>query len=210
MDGYDRPILDALGDPGPAKASRDHLRGFHGIIKGSARHVRLVFVTGVSMFSRASLFPGPDNLGDISPDPRFAAICGYTDADIDTVFAPEPDGLDRDGIRTWYNGYGWRGRERLYNPFDVRLLLRRREFRPYWFETGSPSFLFETLKEGSIGPLELEGHLADETLVSRFDVDDTGVEALLFQTGYLTIADETRVTGPSTGWTIPISRYGSV
>ncbi len=190
VDEYDRPILDALGDPGLAKASRYYLQGFHGIIKDSARHVRFVFVTGVSMFSRASLFPGPDNLGDISPDPRFAAICGYIDADIDTVFAPKPDGLDRDGIRIWYNGYGWRGRERLHNPLDVRLLLRRREFRPYWFETGSPSFLFETLKEGSIGLTELEGRMADISLVPRFDVDDIGVEALLFQTGYLTIVDE--------------------
>jgi len=108
------------------------------------------------------------------------------------VFAPELDGLDRDEIRTWYNGYHWRGNRQLYNPHDVLLLLDSREFRPYWFETGSPRFLFETLKKKSVGPVELEGRMADMALVSRFDVDDIGVEALLFQTGYLTITEERR------------------
>ncbi len=190
VDEYDKPILDALHDPDRARANREALRGIYGIIKGSAAHVRFVFVTGVSMFSKVSLFSDLNNLDDISLDPHFAAICGYTDADLDTVFAPELDGLDRDAIRTWYNGYSWRGDERLYNPFDVLLLLRKREFRPYWFETGSPTFLFETLKARSVGPMELEGCLADRSLVSRFDVGDISAEALLFQTGYLTIVDE--------------------
>ncbi len=192
VDEYDKPILDALRDPALAIANRDYLRGFYGIVKGSAAHVRFVFVTGISMFSKVSLFSGLNNLEDISLDPRYATLCGYTDADLDTVFAPELEGLNRDAIRTWYNGYHWLGRERLYNPFDVLLLLRKREFNPYWFETGSPRFLFETLKEKSVSPLDLEGCLVDRSLVSRFDVDDIGAEALLFQTGYLTITEERR------------------
>ncbi len=192
VDEYDKPILDVLGDPALAAANRDYLRGFYGIVKDSAEHVRFVLVTGISMFSKVSLFSGLNNLKDISLDPRYATICGYTDDDIDEVFAPELDGLDRDEIRTWYNGYHWRGETRLYNPYDVLLLLDSREFRPYWFETGSPRFLFETLKEKSVGPMELEGRLAEMSLISRFDVDDIGVEALLFQTGYLTITEERR------------------
>ena len=190
VDEYDKPILDALHDPDRARANRDHLRGVYGIIKGAAEHVRFVFVTGISMFSKVSLFSGLNNLKDISLDPRYATLCGYTEADLDTVFAPELTGLDRDAIRTWYNGYSWRGDERLYNPFDVLLLFNDREFRPYWFETGSPTFLFETLKARSVSPLELEGCLADRSLVAKFDVDDISPEALLFQTGYLTITDE--------------------
>ena len=190
VDEYDKPILDTLHDPVRARANRDYLQGFYGIIKDSAAHVRFVFVTGVSMFSRVSLFSGLNNLKDISLDPRFATLCGYTDADLDTVFAPELDGLDRDMIRTWYNGYHWLGEEQLYNPFDVLLLFDSRRFKPYWFQTGSPTFLFDTLKEKSVSPLDLEGCLADEALVSKFEVEDISAEALLFQTGYLTITGE--------------------
>ena len=190
VDEYDKPILDALHDPELATANRDYLRGLYGIVKGSAEHVRFTFVTGVSMFSKVSLFSGLNNLRDISLDPRYATICGYTEGDLDRVFGPELGGLDRDEIRAWYNGYHWLGGERVYNPYDVLLLLDGREFRPYWFETGSPAFLFRTLVERSVGPMELENRMADMPLVSKFDVDDIGVEALLFQTGYLTIAEE--------------------
>ena len=192
VDEYDKPILDVLHDPDLAKANRDYLRGFYGIIKGSAEHVRFVFVTGVSMFSKVSLFSGLNNLRDISLDPRYATICGYTEDDLDRVFGPELDGLDREDIRTWYNGYHWRGGERVYNPYDALLLFDSREFRPYWFETGSPTFLFRTLMEKSVSPMELENRMADMSLVSKFDVGDIGIEALLFQTGYLTIAEERR------------------
>ena len=192
VDEYDKPILDALHDPARARANREYLRGVYGVIKDSAEHVRFVLVTGVSMFSKVSLFSDLNNLEDISLDPRFSTLCGYTDADLDTVFAPELEGLDREEIRAWYDGYSWRGEARLYNPFDVLLLLRKREFRPYWFETGSPTFLFETLKARSTGLTELEGRMADRSLVSKFDIDDISAEALLFQTGYLTITDERR------------------
>ncbi len=135
VDEYDKPVLDVLNDPELACANRDYLRGFYGTIKGSAQHIRFVFVTGISMFSKVSLFSGLNNLKDISLDPRYGTLCGYTDEDIDTVFAPELDGLDREKIRTWYNGYNWLGDQQVYNPFDVLLLFDNRKFRPYWYET---------------------------------------------------------------------------
>ncbi len=197
VDEYDKPILDVLEDPDLAKANRDYLRGFYGIIKDSAEHVRFVLVTGVSMFSKVSLFSGLNNLKDISLDSRYATICGYTDADLDAVFAPELPGLDRDEIRRWYNGYHWLGEEKVYNPFDVLLLFDGREFRPWWFETGSPEFLFRLLMEKEVSPMELENRMADDRLISKFDVGDIGVDALLFQTGYLTIIGE-ESRGPRT------------
>ena len=189
VDEYDKPILDVIDKPEMATANQDYLRGFYGIIKDSARDVRFVFVTGVSMFSRVSLFSGLNNLDNISLDPEFATICGYTDADLDTVFAPELPGLDRDRIREWYNGYHWLGDEKLYNPFDLLLLFRKRRFKPHWFETGSPTFLFRMMLEREVSPLELEDRTTDEELVSNFDIENISIDALLFQTGYLTITD---------------------
>ena len=193
VDEYDKPILDVIDNSELAAANRDYLRGFYGIIKDSAEHVRFVFVTGVSRFSRVSLFSGLNNLEDMSLDPEYAAICGYTDADLDTVFAPELPGLARDQIRKWYNGYHWRGEEKLYNPFDVLLLFRNREFRSWWFETGSPTFLFRLLVKKGISPMELENRMTDAARLSRFDVDDMDPWAVLFQTGYLTITGEERI-----------------
>ncbi len=193
VDEYDKPVLDVLKDTALSEENRDDLWGFYGIIKGSAKHVRFVFMTGVSMLSKASLFSGLNNLDDISLDPQYATLCGYTDRDIDTVFAPELEGLDREQIRAWYNGYSWRGDEAVYNPFDILLLFKKREFKAYWYETGSPNFLFRLMMEKEVNPMQLEQRVASEKLVSKFDVRDIGLDALLFQTGNLTITAEETV-----------------
>ena len=195
IDEYDKPILDALDTPEVARANRDYLRGVYAAINDSDAHVRFTFLTGVSEFSKVSLFSGLNNLKDITLDPRYSAICGYTDADLDTVFAPELPGLDRNQIRDWYNGYSWRGKEKVYNPFDVLLLFDRREFDAWWFETGTPTFLVETLFNRQVGSLALNDMAGTGDLLSTFDVDDIGTEALLFQTGYLTITDEEDLGG---------------
>ena len=195
IDEYDKPILDALELPDIARANRDFLRGLYAVIKDRDAYIRFTFITGVSKFSKVSLFSGLNNLKDITLDPRYSAICGYTEADLDRVFAPELPGLDREQIRDWYNGYSWRGDEKMYNPFDLLLLFDSREFKAHWFETGSPSFLVETLFERRLSSLALENMIGTDDLLSKFDVGDIGTEALLFQTGYLTIAEERKLGG---------------
>ncbi len=190
IDEYDKPILDVLEAPDLAKANRDYLRGFYGILKDSARDIRFVFLTGISMFSNVNLFSGLNNLENISLDPRYSTLCGYTDHDLDTVFAAELPGLDRDEIRRWYNGYRWLGEETVYNPFDVLLLFRGRKFEPYWFRTGTPTFLYRELVRKGVSALDLVHRTADRELVSTFDITDHNIDALLFQTGYLTIIEE--------------------
>ena len=152
VDEYDRPILDALEGPAPAgergetpaaanaqaTANRDDLRGLYGTIKDCDAYVELTFITGVSRFSKVSLFSGLNNLTDLTLNPRYSAICGYTDADLDTVFAPELPGLERDEIRAWYDGYAWRGSENVYNPYAILHLFASREFEAHWFETATP------------------------------------------------------------------------
>ncbi len=187
IDEYDKPILDALEVPEVARANRDYLRGLYSTIKFGDAHLKFSFLTGVSKFSKVSLFSGLNNLKDITLDPRYSAICGYTEADLDSVFAPELSGLNRAEIRRWYNGYNWLCEEQVYNPFDVLLLFDRRQFGAYWFETGTPTFLLDMLLERGVSALALDGMLGSEELLSAFDVDHIATEALLFQTGYLTI-----------------------
>ena len=202
VDEYDKPILDALEVPEVARANRDFLRGLYSTVKFADAHIRFTFITGVSKFSKVSLFSGLNNLKDITLDPRYSALCGYTEADLDTVFAPELPGLGRDQIRDWYNGYRWRGDEKVYNPFDILLLFDSREFKAYWFETGTPTFLVETLFKRRVSSLALGELVGSDELLSTFDVDHIATEALLFQTGYLTITDEEDLGGE------PVYRLG--
>ena len=202
VDEYDKPILDALVEaPEVARANRDYLRGLYGVIKDSDAHVRFTFLTGISKFSKVNLFSQLNNLTDLTLDPVYSSICGYTEDDLDTVFAPELAGLDREQVREWYNGYNWRGAERVYNPYDVLLLLRRREFEAHWFETGTPAFLVDTLFERRVSSVSLDRTVSTAELLSTFDVggrsaaDHIGTEALLFQTGYLTITAEEELGG---------------
>ena len=195
VDEYDKPILDALETPEIARANRDFLRGLYATVKTCDAHIRFTFITGVSKFSKVSLFSGLNNLKDITLDRRYSAICGYTDTDLDTVFAPELPGLDREQIRDWYNGYNWLGEEMVYNPFDILLLFDSREFAAYWFETGTPTFLVETLVERGVSSVALEDMVGSSDLLSSFDVDAIATEALLFQTGYLTIKGEENLGG---------------
>ena len=195
VDEYDKPILDALHAPEVARANRDYLRGLYAVVKDCDADIRFSFITGVSKFSKVSLFSGLNNLTDITLDPHYSAICGYTEADLDAVFAPELPGLDREAIREWYNGYSWLGEEKVYNPFDILLLFRNREFRAHWFETGSPTFLVDTLFRRRVRSVDLDGMLPSDDVLSTFDVDEIAPEALLFQTGYLTILRRERRAG---------------
>ncbi|HMX12053.1 MAG TPA: ATP-binding protein, partial [Burkholderiaceae bacterium] len=186
IDEYDKPILDHLTDPAVAAAMRDGLRDLYGTLKDVDEHLRFVFLTGVSKFSKVSLFSGLNNLKDLTLDARWSSLCGYTDADVDTVFAPELPGLDREEIRRWYNGYNWGGAS-VYNPFDLLLLFDSRQFKPYWFETGTPTFLVRLLAERQFHTPDLERLQSSEALLSSFDVERIAPEALLFQAGYLTL-----------------------
>ena len=187
VDENDKPILDALAVPEVARSNRDFLHSLYATTKDCDAHIHFTFLTGVSQFTKASIFSGLNNLINITLDARYSSICGYTDVDLDTVFAPELPGLDRDEIRRWYNGYSWRGQEKVYNPFDILLLFDSHEFGAYWFETGTPTFLIETLLSRAVGTLDLDNILGSDELLSTFDVDHIATEALLFQTGYLTI-----------------------
>ncbi|BAU23626.1 hypothetical protein THC_1258 [Caldimicrobium thiodismutans] len=186
VDEYDKPILDCIEDRETAKAVRDVLKNFYSVLKPLDAQLKFVFLTGVSKFSKVSLFSGLNQLNDITIDKRFAEICGYTQKELEEVFGEELKDKDLELIKCWYNGYSWLG-EPVYNPFDVLLYLEKRTFHPYWFETGTPSFLVKLLMEKRFFIPELENLVATDTLIGSFDIDRVRPENLLFQAGYLTI-----------------------
>ncbi|MDP3875608.1 MAG: ATP-binding protein [Methylobacter sp.] len=203
VDEYDKPILDNLIYPEQAREIRNGLRNLYSVIKDCDAHVKFAMLTGVSKFSKVSLFSGLNNLRDITLSTQYSAICGYTDDDIDNVFLPELDGLDREKIRYWYNGYNWTGQP-VYNPFDVLLLFKERQFKAYWFETATPTFLIDLLAKRGFFTPNLAAQQTNAELLSAFDVEQIGTEALLFQTGYLTIA---RIEEPLPDYWIYILGY---
>ncbi|WP_230655855.1 ATP-binding protein [Psychrobacter sp. I-STPA10] len=189
IDEYDKPILDNLTKPETALIMRDGLRDLYSVIKGQDAHIRFAMLTGVSKFSKVNLFSGLNNLHDITIHQKFSALCGYTQQELETVFSPELENVNDEEmarIKVWYNGYNWTG-ESVYNPFDILLYLDEKVFRPYWFETGTPTFLVDKMMEEGISSYEPTQQLADDQLLSSFDVGDISPIALMFQTGYLTI-----------------------
>ncbi|APW48493.1 hypothetical protein RA876_15660 [Rhodoferax antarcticus] len=194
VDEYDKPILDNIDNSAVALEVREGLKDFYSVIKDSDAYIKFAFLTGVSKFSKVNLFSGLNNLQDITIDARYSALCGYTDADVDTVFAPELPGLDRQQIRDWYNGYNWLGTP-VYNPFGLLLVFDTRRIMPHWFETGTPTFLIKLLQQRQVFTPDLSRIVASEDLLSTFDVDNIPIEALMFQAGYLTIASVRELPG---------------
>jgi len=188
VDEYEKPILDNIEDTKTAVAVREELKNYYSVIKDSDPYIEFVFITGVSKFSKVSLFSGLNNLKDITIDKRYSALCGYTQQELEAVFVDRLEGVYLEDVKLWYNGYNWLGQE-VYNPFDILLYLDSKEFSNYWFETGTPSFLIKLLTNGQYSIPQIENLTAGEEIVGSFDVEYITAETLLFQTGYLTIAD---------------------
>ncbi len=187
IDEYDKPILDNITDKALSTAIRKDLKNVYSVIKESDQYLKFVFLTGVSKFSKVSLFSGLNNLKDISLMKDYATICGYTHNDILEHFSDSLQDVDLATLKQWYNGYHFLG-EPVYNPYDILLFFdNHHEYRNYWFETGNPAFLIEVLKQGHYFIPNMEKIEVSETELGSFDIDYIKLETLLFQTGYLTI-----------------------
>jgi len=196
IDEYDKPILDALPDIELSALMRTELRSFYGILKDADEFLRFVFLTGVSKFSKAGVFSGLNQLNDLTLDLRYGAVCGYTQADVDTIFMPLLTKFPPETVRSWYNGYNW-GTEGVYNPFDILLLCDKQELRPWWFETGTPGFLIKMMKEQPRSLPELDTLQIGAELSDSFEPETMSLPVMLFQTGYLTIKE--RISDPGEG-----------
>jgi Predicted AAA-ATPase/PD-(D/E)XK nuclease superfamily len=186
IDEYDKPIIDYLGeDTEKALENQSILKGFYSILKDADDYLRMVFITGVSKFSRVSIFSDLNNLQDITIDYRFGGICGITQNELENNFSEELKSYDKEEIRKWYNGYAWDFDVTVYNPFSLLNFFTKRTFRNYWFETGTPTFLVNLCKQMQM--VDFENVKIPEMALNAFDIKFLQLVPLMFQTGYLTL-----------------------
>ena len=192
IDEYDKPILDNIEKKEYAVEIRDYLRSFYEVFKALDEHIKFFLMTGVSKFSRVSLFSGLNNLEDISVYPEFGTILGYTEKEIFRQFHDYLAGVEPGKLAYWYNGYNFLGTERVYNPFDILQFLKTKRYQNYWFRTGTPSFLIKIMNERGEEPdlARIENSELSAGLLDSFDVYTMPIETLLFQSGYLTVKEE--------------------
>jgi len=200
IDEYDKPILDSLDRRTNTRDYRDVLKSFFTVIKGIDAYVHFVLLTGVSKFTKTSIFSGLNNLNDISMKPEAAALLGYTEPELKKYFSEYIQQVAHikktsktaiiNEMQIWYNGYRFsRQKIKMYNPFSVLYYLKDKELGNYWFETGTPSFLVELLKQQYEFLENIEDIEWSSEGLGSFDVDELNLITILFQTGYLTIYD---------------------
>ena len=197
IDEYDKPLVDYLDDLPQAEANRKTLKNFFSIIKDADPYLRFFLITGVSKFSKVSLFSDLNHLNDLTTMGRFATLTGYTPEELDHYFGDEYPALaEANGkdvpqikaeIQRWYNGYQWAVGKPVYNPFSVLKLFFSQQFANYWWESGTPTFLLKVLKDQF--QFDMEEVEAGSSLLDSYTLENLDWRNLMFQTGYLTIKD---------------------
>ena len=200
VDEYDKPLLETVDDEVLNKEIRSLLKAFYEVLKQCDHYIRFAFLTGITKFSKTTLFSGVNNLIDITLLDNYDAICGFTDEELAAYFTPEIEKLaeaenttveeTRATLKKKYDGYCFsRKGMRVYNPFSLLRVLANSEYDYYWFETATPSYLVNYLKRMQIFMPDLETELLlDSSALQDFRYnDDDSVIPLLFQSGYLTI-----------------------
>jgi Predicted AAA-ATPase/PD-(D/E)XK nuclease superfamily len=201
IDEYDKPIIDYLEfhKLSEAKINQEVLGLFYGALKDADVYIRLLFITGISKFSKVSLFSKLNNLSDLTVHPKYATMLGYTQKELETNFVPYiNEALEKFShytreqflakVRTWYNGYSWDGQNTLYNPFGILLFLDNLDFQGFWFQSGTPTFVVKKILEQ--GFFQIENVETNINFLNQYSLNNIELTSLLFQTGYLTIKEK--------------------
>ena len=204
IDEYDKPITAHLTDS-CLKAIQTAVHDFYQVMKGADGDLQFVFLTGVSKFSGLSVFSALNSLDDITMEKEYAAVCGYTQEELESNFSEYIDSAAEylkmtreyllDQIRYWYNGYTWDGKTAIYNPFSTLKFFKTQEFAAYWFRTGTPTFLIDIIQRRNSMDTVLEPVVAGSNIFNGYDPFDIGEVSLLFQTGYLTVKQVELING---------------
>ncbi len=208
IDEYDKPISDYIDDIPQATEHREILKTLYSSLKSLDSHIKFLFITGVTKFSKVSIFSDLNHLEDLTLRNDFADIVGYTYKEIKHYF---PDYLEAvkkeyelsdtelfEKMQKKYNGYSWDGKTFLYNPFSLQSFLKSRQFDNFWFATGTATFLVKALKKQGKLPDEISPIIVTSVFFDKFEVENMDLVVLLFQTGYLTIKKIDREYGEYT------------
>lgn len=198
IDEYDKPIIDYLNDIPQANQNRSILKSFYSILKDSDPYLELVFITGVSRFAKTSIFSDLNNITNLTIRRQAVQLLGITPEELESYFSEAIAGIAQEQnitkeelsekIRHWYNGYSWDGKHKVYNPFSLLSFFLAREFDNFWFETGTPTFLVEAMRNE--GVYNINETIVSEANLNSFDYENLSVYTVLFQTGYLTIKEQ--------------------
>lgn len=212
IDEYDKPITDYITNLEKANENRETLREFYGILKPLGNKLCLIFITGIAKFSKVSLFTVLNNLDDLTLQEGFATLTGITQEELKSYFAEHLEKIAKkthqsveeilEKMRKMYDGYSWDGKSFVYNPFSVLKFLKEGIFDNYWFETGTPTFLVDILRNQRIEGNELINQEVDTSFFHKFDIRyGIDVYPLLFQTGYSTVK-KVRIDGTRRYYTL--------
>ena len=202
VDEYDKPLLQTMGvNEALNEHYRNTLKAFYSVIKTCDEYIRFAFLTGVTKFSKISIFSDLNNLRDISMEKQYAGLCGITQTELETNFQPgiqvladEQDLTYQEALaalKQWYDGYLFHpAGEGMYNPFSLLSALVKKEIKSYWFSTGTPTFLVNYLKEAHYYIPDLDGKVElDEEGLQTYRAVAQDALPILFQAGYLTIKE---------------------
>lgn len=198
VDEYDRALIDNLDDLRIAKENRETLRRFYTILKAHDAHLRFLFLTGVTNFSKVSVFSGLNNLIDLTMRNEFSSLLGYTREELSDYFSQSLQDVATanqltlescyEQIKEWYNGYQFsKNGQLVYNPFSTLMLLDSKDFTAHWYETGTPTFLIKLIQKREFDLINLEQFEIPAEDFSTFEIEELPTIPLLYQTGYLTI-----------------------
>ena len=192
IDEYDKPLIDYLDKESlpQAKINRDVLKTFYSVLKDAEPQLKFLLITGVSKFSKVSIFSDLNNLTDIALDPDFNEICGISQQELEDNFSEELKLYDKEKIKDWYNGYKWDiNGHTVYNPFSILTFFKNKgKYENYWYSTGTPTFLMKLCRENQM--YDFESVKLNKSDLGNFDIENLKIEPIMFQTGYLTLVRE--------------------
>jgi hypothetical protein len=201
IDEYDKPLLSTMDAPELHKELRGMLKGFFGVLKPADQYLQFSFITGVTKFSKVSIFSDLNQLDDITFKPAYADLCGITQEELEYNFN---DGIKeyskvnelseedyKKNLKDFYNGYRFSEKDlTVYNPFGlIHHFMNDGKFEPYWFNSGTPTFLYRLLKDQHIDIQSLDDLIVSKDSFVKFDIEDLQAVPVLYQSGYLTIKD---------------------